>query len=304
MSPPPTSQKIGLGTVQFGVDYGVANRSGRTTREEAAGILDAAFRSGVRVLDTAPSYGESESVLGDLLVAATPFSIVTKTVTPTAGCTADLASRQISEGLQASLRKLRVPNVYGLLEHRPERLLASGGDRIFDAMVQLRERGLVQRIGVSIYRAEQLDALLDRFAFDLVQAPISVFDQRLIKSGHLRALHQAKIEIHARSVLLQGVAGMNLERLHDELSGLRAPVSRLADLADKEGISAVSAAVAFVCDLPEVDVVLCGVEDRRQLDEVLAGARHQFRKEHASDLEALAVQDPTLIDPSQWTPTS
>lgn len=84
--------------------------------------------------------------------------------------------------------------------HRADDLFVPGGERLMAALTDLKQQGLVAKIGVSVYNAEQIDQVLDRFAIDLVQLPISVLDQRLLRSGHLRKLKSAGVEVHARSV--------------------------------------------------------------------------------------------------------
>ncbi|MBW2292713.1 MAG: aldo/keto reductase [Deltaproteobacteria bacterium] len=300
MSASPASQKIGLGTVQFGLDYGIANRRGVAPRGELAAILSIASEAGVRVLDTAPGYGASESLLGELLPKPTPFRLVTKTPVGALGESAEDAARVIVGGLRESLQRLGVDAVYGLLEHRPERLLGEHGDEVFAAMAKLRDAGKTQRVGVSVYSQVQLDAIVARHAIDLVQVPVSVFDQRLLQSGRLKELRGAGIEVHARSTLLQGVVGMSPAALPDFLAGLRSPLGRLAELAGQSRLTPVAAAIAFVHDLPEVDVVLCGVEDQVQLREVLDASQMRVEPRLKAGFQDLAVSDRRLIDPSQW----
>ncbi len=300
MSASPALQKIGLGTVQFGREYGIANRRGMASRGELAAILRLASEAGVRVLDTAPGYGESESLLGELLPKRTAFRLVTKTPVGEPIESAEDAARVVADGMRDSLKRLRVQSVYGLLEHRPERLLGEHGDAVFAAMAALRSDGTVQRVGVSVYSQEQLDAIVARHAIDLVQLPVSVFDQRLLRSGHLSALRRAGVEVHARSVLLQGVVGMAPDALPDFLARMNSPLRRLAELADQNRLTPVAAAIAFVHNLPEVDVVLCGVEDQVQLREILHASQQGIDEKMKAGFEDLAVYDPALIDPSRW----
>lgn len=294
------SRKIGLGTVQFGSEYGIANRLGRASRAEIQGILEDAAGAGVRVLDTAPGYGNSEALLGELKPENAAFDFVTKTpVGQLAESPAD-AARSVTEGMLESLRRLRIDSVYGLLEHRPERLLGEQGDAIFEAMLGLRDAGLSRRIGVSAYTPAQLDAICARYPLDLVQIPLSVFDQRLLVGGRLRALKEKGVEVHARSVLLQGVVGMTPRDLPDYLAAMRSPLAKLRQLAEGLGISPVAAAIDFVERLAEVDVVLCGVEGRSQLREILTPGRPQIETIGSGGFRELAICDPQLIDPSCW----
>lgn len=294
------SQKIGLGTVQFGMEYGIANRRGIASREELSAILEIACEAGVRVLDTAPGYGASESLLGKSLPKQNRFRIVTKTPVGQPFESGEDVAGVVVDGLRESLRRLHVPSVYGLLEHRPERLLGAQGDEVFGAMAALRDEGLTQRVGASVYSPEQLDAIVARHAVDLVQVPISVFDQRFLRSGRLGALRAAGIEVHARSVLLQGVVGMPPDALPDFLTEMVSPLGRLTELAAENDLTPVAAAIAFVQNQPDVDVVLCGVEDQVQLREVLDASQIRIDAKMNAGLRELSVSDPALIDPTRW----
>ena len=152
-----TEVKIGLGTAQLGLDYGIANRRGRPDRDAVRAILDQAAEHGIRVLDTSPAYGDAELRIGELSPAGTPFSIVTKT--PELDAEHD-APRHVEGHLRESLRRLDTPQVYGLLAHAPDDLLGPRGAAIYETLCRLRAAGMVSRIGVSVYTGEQIDAIL------------------------------------------------------------------------------------------------------------------------------------------------
>ena len=180
--------KIGLGTVQFGLDYGVSNKEGKTAPDEVGRILKAAADRGVRVIDTAALYGSSEEALGSALPTGHRFDIVTKTRSFKKDSITPDDARILEEGFGASLSKLRSRSVYGLLLHDCDDLLAKGGGLLMAKMQGFKERGLVKKIGVSVYTASQIDRVMARFSIDIIQLPLSVFDQRLIQSGHLSRL--------------------------------------------------------------------------------------------------------------------
>src|SRR5579862_469788 len=174
-----SNMKLGLGTVQFGLDYGVANSTGKVPPSEVSRILALAAREGFAVLDTAHLYGESERVLGETLVPDTPFHIVTKTpkfgVTPILETHADM----LEQAAESSLRLMRLSRLYGLLIHHAPDALADGSDRLFERLMCLKESRRIEKIGVSVYDLDELEAILDRHPIDLVQLPFSVIDQRL-----------------------------------------------------------------------------------------------------------------------------
>ncbi|HEY9348234.1 MAG TPA: aldo/keto reductase, partial [Inquilinus sp.] len=195
---------LGLGTAQFGLDYGIANDRGICPPEDVAAILEAAAASGIGVLDTAPAYGTAEQVLGEVLPAAHRFRIVTKT--PHLGGLRDESQirRAVRDAFAQSRAKLRRDRLAGLLTHNANDLLRPGGRALWAAMTELKQAGEVERIGASVYSAGQLDAVLARYPLDMVQLPWNAVDGR-IGPARLAALADQGIELHARSVFLQGL---------------------------------------------------------------------------------------------------
>lgn len=289
--------KLGLGTVQFGLDYGISNSAGRTPPREVRAILELAAAEGVRVLDTAPAYGRSEEVLGQSMSAADDFAIVTKTPEFHGGTItashADLLRRTFGE----SLRKLRRPRLYGLLAHHADDLLAPGGERLMQAMLELKQQGLVSKVGASVYNGLQIDAIMQRHAIDLVQLPLSVLDQRLLASGHLRKLKQAGVEVHARSVFLQGLLLMPVANLPRYFDPLRSHLANYHAYLEAAGIPPMRAALDFALGLAEVDHVILGVNSRLQLQEILS---QQAGGGTVADWRRFAFGDAAMLDPSQW----
>jgi aryl-alcohol dehydrogenase-like predicted oxidoreductase len=202
----PMSSRLALGTVQFGTSYGVANTLGQVSREETALILDHAWSAGIDTLDTAIEYGESERRLGEAGVGQ--WQIISKLPEIPKACT-DVAS-WVQDSVIDSVGKLGVPRLRGLLVHRSQQLLGPQGEVLYKAFIAIREQGIVDKIGVSIYSPDELDALWPHYSFDLVQAPFNILDRRLIASGWLARLYQAGTEIHIRSVFLQGLLLMDV----------------------------------------------------------------------------------------------
>jgi aryl-alcohol dehydrogenase-like predicted oxidoreductase len=291
--------KLALGTVQFGLRYGVANTTGQPAEAEVADILLHAAGAGVEVLDTARLYGDSEAVLGRRLPADHRFKIVTKTPKFT-GIDGASAATALKAAFAESCQRLRLPRVYGLLAHDTNDLLGTEGDAIWRAMQELREEQRVIRIGVSVYNAAQIDALLQRYPIDLVQLPLSVLDQRLIQSGHLDRLAEQNVEVHVRSVFLQGALLMPPDRLPPHLAGLRPRLEQISARAAGLRISPLQAALRFVSGLKQVAAVVCGVDSLAQFDQLAAAMEHPEVALSIEDAAACACNDIQLLDPSQW----
>lgn len=285
---------LGLGTVQWGLRYGVANAAGKTPSDEVDAIVRHARRLGIRVLDTATQYGDAESVLGRSDLSG--FDIVTKT--PSFRSEA-INAQQVAElvgAFQGSLGRLGRSHVHGLLLHHADDLLAQGGYELVAAMDALKASGRVRCIGVSVYDGQQLDAVLKLFRPDIVQLPLSVLDQRLLRSGHIDRLKKAGIEIHVRSVFLQGLLLMPLADVPPYFDPIRSLLMAWHDAASAQGATVGQAALAFVRDISGVDVVLVGVENRAQL----VSCHSDFTAISHFDASGLACDDPRFVNPAQW----
>jgi aryl-alcohol dehydrogenase-like predicted oxidoreductase len=288
--------KLGLGTVQFGLDYGVSNAGGRTPPAEVRNILAVAAAEGLRVLDTARLYGESELALGDALSPGDAFRIVTKTPKFPQGF-GDSEAAALETALAESLRKLRRPSVYGLLAHQASDLLGPGGDRMMDTLYALKAKGLVEKVGASIYSGDEIESLLSLYRFDLIQVPINALDQRLLRGGHLRALRAAGVEVHARSIFLQGLLLMDRGKIPGYFGPILPLLDRFAAMAAGTGNTPLQAALDFACGRPEIDVALVGVNDAGQLRQILS-AEAGLRP--GGDYADCHCDDERYVNPSRW----
>jgi aryl-alcohol dehydrogenase-like predicted oxidoreductase len=290
----PTRSRLALGTVQFGLAYGVANRSGQVPSDEVMRILAAAQSAGLDTLDTAMDYGGSEAGLGNQGVTA--FRVVTKL----SALPDDVEDVQawVQDKVQASLQRLQVTNVHGLLLHRPHQLWGAQGPALVAALQSLKARGLVHKIGVSIYGPEELDALWTVCPPDLVQAPFSLIDRRLHASGWLDRLYQAGVEVHVRSAFLQGLLLMSRYDLPEKF-GLGWPNiwnAWHAWLAAHPDVSAAEACLGFVQGFPQVDRVVVGVDSLIQFKHLVAASSANL----ACDWPEMGSDDVSLVNPAKW----
>jgi aryl-alcohol dehydrogenase-like predicted oxidoreductase len=280
---------LALGTVQFGMRYGIANKAGQVGLAEIERILAYASDNGVDMLDTAVSYGDSEACLG--VIGVDDFQVVTKLPAKIEG---DVEG-WVSANVKASLKRLSISRAYGLLLHRSQQLLGADGQLLAKALAKLKSDGLVAKIGVSIYDPRELELLNKECAVDLIQAPLNVFDRRLITSGWLQRLYDDGVEVHVRSVFLQGLLLMSRVRVPKKFS----PWSDLFDrwhawLAENH-TNATEVCLQFA-NHPMVDRVVIGVDTFDQLKEILHASRGAFVQE----IPNLSCNDAKLVNPSNW----
>ena len=290
--------RLGLGTAQFGTEYGVSNTNGKPSLHEVQAILDLAAHHGVKIIDTAPAYGTSEEVLGKCLADDHPFKIVTKTRPLGNSAVRESHARGLAETFHESLKRLRQKSVYGFLVHHADDLLCEGGEQTFEAMLSLQNQGLVQRIGVSVYTKSQIDQVLRRFAIDLIQVPLNVFDQRLVRSGHLAILKRRGIEVHVRSVFLQGLLLMPPESLNSYFEHARPRFREYARFLKEKGLTRLEGSLSFVAGLPEVDAMIVGITSAAEMRQVLEAVT--ARRLVSAEFARIACDDEKVINPSRW----
>lgn len=289
------ASKLGLGTAQWGMHYGVSNAKGQTPLEEVHKILESAYRAGIMLLDTASLYGNAEQALGHTNLA--PFRVITKT--PKFGklvISSDDVERLV-QTFSDSLQNLGLESVYGLLIHNPDDFFVENGSRLIDAIQLLKSQGLVSKIGISVYTSSQIKKALDFFKPDIIQLPINVFDQRLIQDGTISYLASLGIEVHARSAFLQGLLLMSPIQMPLYFHPWKPLFTKWQRFCTDQFVSPLHAALGFVCDLRDVSYCLVGVQSQNQLEQILADSITP----NFSDFDQFASDDLKLIDPSAWS---
>lgn len=289
------SSKLALGTVQFGQRYGIANQMGQVPVDEAAAILELARLHGIDTLDTAIGYGDSETRLGE--VGLDGWQAITK-LPPIAADCADPAA-WVNQSVEQSLSRLRVPRLRGLLLHRARDLLESHGAALYGALENCRSAGLVEKTGVSIYDPEDLTELLSRYELGLVQAPFNVIDRRLATSGWLARLASRGVEVHVRSIFLQGLLLMNAAERPARFAPWQQLWQDWSQWLQSNSLTALQACLGFALAHPEISRVVVGVDGLAQMREIIASARPRATLPPASFMR----DDPALINPLIWITT-
>ena len=281
--------KLALGTVQFGIDYGIANTKGQVQIEEVHAILNYAQKNGVNTLDTASSYGNSEEVLGKFVV--NDFKIITKTTSIKKGV------NEVVRNFHQSLKNLKQQKVCGLLIHDINEIEHKRFDALFIELARLKQQGLVKKIGASVYNSQQIDYLLDNFSIDLIQLPINILDQRLISNDSLIKLKKHNVEIHARSAFLQGLLLMSTDTIPSWFNPIKDTLKLFHKEAKKQNLTKLQLALGFVQSLTEIDKVVVGVDSLKQLYEIINASSV---KVNAVELSNISINDPIFLNPSNW----
>jgi len=289
--------KLALGTVQFGLDYGVANTDGEMDTTTMTSILQQAWAKGIDTLDTAISYGESEKRLG--MTNVKDWRIVTKLPEIPNVCTN--INTWILNQVQKSLLRLGVTRISALLLHRPDQLLESNGVEIWKALQDLKQKNIVKKIGFSVYDCNQLDALWDSFQPNIVQMPYNLLDKRFLISGWMKKMNDSGVEIHVRSIFLQGLLLMSKSDRPEKFNHWKEIWEVLDAWLLEYDITAVEAAISFAMDNPYIDKIVVGVDNVQQLEEILSII---LKRKIVHPPKSLHTSDVRLINPSQWNSLS
>jgi len=286
--------KLSLGTVQFGLKYGISNQCGKVRQDEVLKILSEAKSFGVNDIDTAIAYGTSEEVLGK--VGVDGFRVVTKL--PSLSADEGSILRWVRDQVEASLKRLGQKKLSGLLLHRPQDLLGSKGGQLIQALADLKNDGFVQKIGVSIYSPNELDEVYKKIKIDLVQTPLNVIDRRMETSGWLDRLKDDGVEVHTRSAFLQGLLLMERSKIPQKFSRWSNLWDQWNDKLKTLGVSPIAACLAYPLSLKQVDQVIVGVDSAAQLLEILQAAENASE---GPDTSFMRSEDLDLINPSNWS---
>jgi aryl-alcohol dehydrogenase-like predicted oxidoreductase len=286
------NNRLVLGTAQLGLPYGIANKQGQVRLDEAKTILEYAASNGIDMLDTAIAYGESEQRLGEIGVQ--DWHIVSKLPAVPDDCH-DL-SQWVEDSVKVSLQRLKVNSLYGLLLHRPRQLLGQDGEHLYGDLQHLKETGLVQKIGVSIYDPADLDILMRQYCFDIVQAPFNILDRRLIDTGYLSKLAEYGTELHVRSVFLQGLLLMKPGDRPHKFDRWASFWSKWEEWQKHAGLTPLQACLRYNLSFTQITKVIVGVDSLVQLKEILQGA-----KGPAPEIpDEFRTNDQDLINPAKW----
>ncbi len=287
-------EKLVLGTVQFGLDYGVANRQGKPDIGRVREILDLAYNLGIRVLDTAVAYGKSEAVLGSCNMDR--WSVITKLPSFKAMGDADIGNRA-RETVLRSLDLLGVETLQALLAHDCRDMIGGRGRCLRDALEPLIDTGRIGKLGVSVYAPKDMEGI-DAANARVVQAPLNVLDQRFVASGASAWLCAAGGELHVRSVFLQGLLLMPAWERPARFAAWTRELARFDEQVQASGLDPAAFCLGYAASQADVRRCVIGVETAQQLSHLVAAFK---AGQHANfDTHNLRSDDPELIDPRRW----
>jgi aryl-alcohol dehydrogenase-like predicted oxidoreductase len=283
--------RLAIGTVQFGMRYGISNKSGQTSQLEVKNILDMASANEIDTLDTAAAYGESETTLGEVGVAG--WNVISK-IPPMPVCGVS-GGDWVLECVKTSLINLKLDQLEGLLLHASEQILSANGSEIVFGLQKAKSLGLVKKTGYSIYSPEYLPSLLGAFRPDIVQLPLNIFDQRAINTGLLAKMIDLGIEIHARSIFMQGLLLMTPAQRPAYFHKWNELFQKWDAMVACKNM--LETCFGFIKSVHGVSRVIVGVESQEQLSQLLSA----WDRAIPMTAPQLSCEDEALVHPSNWS---
>lgn len=295
--------QFSLGTVQLGLSYGVANDSGKPSREQAHALLRCAVEGGVNSIDTAAAYGDSEEVIGGFL-EKDPRSedlLITTKIADFDHSSEQALERSIREKTEECKKRLGLSKLPILMLHHSKDF-TKNPKAVLRVLEALREEGEVRRIGISLYEEDDFETVAAS-SFDAVQIAQNIFDWRLITSGKLKALTDAKKIIFVRSVFLQGLVFKTPETLSEAMAFCAPTLQKFRAFCEKYQMTPAALAASFVLSLPGVTSLVLGCETVEQVRQnlTLIEQTNTLSDVQMSELRtAFEHTDPRVLDPRQW----
>jgi aryl-alcohol dehydrogenase-like predicted oxidoreductase len=282
--------RIVLGGAQLGLPYGILNGGETLSREEVARILDTAVDRGIDSIDTAIAYGQSESIIGE--TSQNRFNIISKL--PPLPVDISNVSEWVHSQVQGSLSRLKCTSLDALLLHRPQDLTGAQGAELYAAIGSLMAEKMIHRFGVSIYSPDDLEGIIDTFEIHVVQAPLNVFDRRIL--GVTDQLSALNIEVHVRSVFLQGVLIASPQDRPHRFEPWSEHFALFDEWVRSSGVSAMACCTGFALQQPGIAKLVIGTTSAESLDEIMNSIPNSVL-EVPTHLQSSVEQ---LIDPRFW----
>lgn len=294
---------LSLGTVQLGMNYGINNKDGKPSMEQAFGILDAAMTTGVNTLDTAAGYGDSEAVIGEWLktVPAGKRPFICTKAKHLDHTSLDTLRASLKASVEESKKRLGLSQLPLLMLHSCDEYLEDE-ENMKICFRELKENGDILYSGISAYAHHDYKKIADS-GFDATQIPLNIFDWRQIDNGGLKALKDSGMIVFVRSVYLQGLVFQRPEDLDPRMAFAKETLVKFRALCDKFGMDPAGLALSFVLSLPEVTSLVLGAEKKEQVfqnaetfEKIKLLTKDQMEEIHGSFRDT----EFRLLTPSEW----
>ncbi len=284
------NSKIILGSANFSNNYGILNK--KLDKDKISNILKLAKKINIHGIDTSPSYGSSEKILGKI---NNNFLIYSKVPKFRQKLKKDQIKKKIYKIMNSSLKNLRKSCTKGVLLQDANILLSKNGDIIYKTLKEIKMNGLTKNIGISIYDFNSMKKILKKYKFDFVQVPFNLFNRDLISSKALSFLKKKNIEIHVRSIFLQGILLLNKKKLPSRLKKLNNVFIKYKNYIKRKNINSLEYNLDFILS-HKIDKIVIGVSSVKDLKEII---NYKFSAQKKI-FPHFIIKNKKLINPTYW----
>jgi aryl-alcohol dehydrogenase-like predicted oxidoreductase len=281
------NDKLILGTVQFGLNYGINNTKGKPEKENVFQILSYAYESGIKYLDTAELYGNAHDLIGEFhkKYPEKKFEIITK-------FPYEFGST-LEDKINTYLDQLRVNHLHAILFHSFESYV----NHSTELKGKIKN---VDKIGVSVYTNEQIEVVTKDININIIQIPFNLFDNINHRGNVLLKAKQKNKIIHTRSAFLQGLFFMKKDNKNKIRVKLEKELEIISNVCSKYSISVGSLALNYCLNQPSIDGVLIGVDNLSQLEENISYLNSDISDLYINDINTIKIEDAEILNPSLW----
>ncbi len=279
-------KKIIIGTANFGFPYGISKSKIKVKKKEIFKILNFAKSQGINTLDTAINYGQSEKILGEY--GLKKWRVITKLPTLK-------NNDNIEKLIKKSLNKLKINQIDTLLFHDTKQIIGKNGRKIFNNILKIKKKGLIKKIGFSVYTPNQVKKIAKNFNFQVLQCPYNIIDRRMDNSGIFKTLKKKKVEIHVRSIFLKGLLLLKKNKIPKRFYKWKNLFKNYHDFATENKITAQEICINFALSNNSINKLVIGLNNKNQLKELIS-----IKKIKINYPTKIQTTDTKLINPSNW----
>ena len=293
--------KICIGTAQLGMKYGLASNFSKMEFNEFSKIISAAYKEKIKFIDTACNYGNSEKLIGKKIINKKykdSFKVITK-IDNLRSVSSNLIYKHIENKILNSLKNLKVKKLYAILLHDIRDMESKKIDEIFKSLEKIKKKGLVKKIGFSAYYTKDVRKYIGKFNFDIIQFPFNVFDQRILNKDIQEFIKLKKIEVHIRSIFLQGILLLPKNKIPKKLYLKNPVIEKWIKVLDNKRLDPVDACLNFILKYKFYSRVVIGFDDYSQFKQVTKKYLDNKKMKTHINFRKFKVNN-NLINPSKW----
>ena len=292
--------KLCLGTAQFGMNYGITNQIGKLKENEIDLIIESAWNNNIYYFDTANAYGNSEIILGNKLINNQDIKFITKFNSGAKNSFTEGGIKKLEKNFKKTLERLKTNNIDSFLIHDPNDMKKNNNYLLINWLHRLKSQGKINRVGISIYEESDLESI-PFHEIEVIQMPISIYDQRLLKDSFINKLLEKNISIHIRSIFLQGLLLQFSKKWpkHINKSFLNHHIFYEKELLSKN-ISLIDAAISFIKGLNFAELVLFGVTSISEFKAINESWNCKKGIVNKLDFKLLKWDIEEDVDPRKW----